>query len=31
MISRKFQYFFRREDAGDLDPKMYMKKPVDGG
>jgi hypothetical protein len=31
MISRKFQYFFRREEAGDLDPKMYMRKPVDGG
>src|SRR3954469_3464022 len=31
MISRKFQYFFRRDEAGDLDPKMYMKKPADGG
>src|SRR3954452_17910828 len=31
MISRKFQYFFRREEAGDLDPKMYMRKPADGG
>ena len=31
MISRKFQYSFRREEVGDLDPKMYMKKPSDGG
>lgn len=31
MISRKFQHFFRREEAGDLDPKMYMRKPTDGG
>jgi hypothetical protein len=31
MISRRFQYFFRRDEAGDLDPKMYMRKPADGG
>lgn len=31
MISRRFQYFFRRDEVDDLDPKMYMRKPVDGG
>jgi hypothetical protein len=31
MIIRKFQYFFRRDEAGDLDPQMYMRKPTDGG
>lgn len=30
MKSRKLQYFFKREDTG-LDPKMYMRKPVEDG
>jgi hypothetical protein len=30
MISRRFQYFFRRDDDG-LDPQMYMRRPTDGG
>ena len=30
MISRRFQYFFKREDEG-LDPQMYMRKPTDDG
>jgi hypothetical protein len=30
LVSRKFSYFFKREDKG-LEPTMYMRKPVDGG
>src|SRR3954471_5890046 len=30
MISRKLRYFFKREDAG-LEPRMYMRKPVEDG
>src|SRR3954471_6900970 len=30
MISRRVQYFFRRDDDG-LDPQMYMRRPTDGG
>jgi hypothetical protein len=30
LLSRKSRYFFKRDDDG-IDPKMYMRKPADGG
>src|SRR3954451_16012401 len=30
LLGRRMRYFFKR-DEGDLDPKMYMRRPVNGG